>query len=233
MARLLAANDVCQCPRRLSEKSAHSHQNELKCLAGNKLLPLICTSCLSAPKVPLSLLLGGEWQEFCSNVPQLHRHRAAAPTPPHCDCHLTAARQEIMGGAGIWPVFGWMQSRHLNTGHWCQHLSSDRGVGARVTTQLRVTSDVRMPWLCPGSHSLSIHATFMVLFIYTNLLLWQQWEGIRWHLPLLKYAGGNCTPFASWMITLTIVLREGDEHSPLWVLQVLAQGLFALCQGAY
>lgn len=55
----LVANGVSQSPRRLWLKmSAYSHQNDLECISENKLLLLICTSCLQAPKVPLPPLLG-------------------------------------------------------------------------------------------------------------------------------------------------------------------------------
>lgn len=59
MACQLVANGASQSPRRLWFKmSAYSHWNDLECLSENKLLPLIGTSCLQAPKVPLPLLLG-------------------------------------------------------------------------------------------------------------------------------------------------------------------------------
>lgn len=67
------------------------------------------------------------------------KHRVAASTPLCYDCHLTDARQEINGDAGMWPRFGEMQSKPFTSGHWCQHLSSDHRIAAKVTMKLGVT----------------------------------------------------------------------------------------------
>ena len=57
-----------------------------------------------------------------------------------------------------------------NTGPWCQHLSPDNG-GAivKVTAQLSVTSEVRVP-------TLSASRPLGRLFLHTSLLLEQQQE---------------------------------------------------------
>ncbi|KAK2504854.1 hypothetical protein MC885_020398, partial [Smutsia gigantea] len=51
----------------------------------------------------------------CSPATRARKLGAATPTPLHGDCHLTAARQEMIGDTGMWPEFGRMQNKHLNT----------------------------------------------------------------------------------------------------------------------
>ena len=56
--------------------------------------------------------------DFVALLPasQAQKGQAATPTPLHGDCHLPAAREEIIGGTGTWPRFRRMQGGHLIQG---------------------------------------------------------------------------------------------------------------------
>lgn len=56
--------------------------------------------------------------DFVALLPasQARKCQAANPTPLHGDCHLPAARKEIIGGTGTWPRFKRLQGRHLTQG---------------------------------------------------------------------------------------------------------------------